>query len=198
MTRKGFFIVFEGVDGSGKTTQIEMLREFFIDKGYKVNLTKEPTEDSIGSLISEYRKSKDRSLTPETEALLFAADRLEHGKWIKETLEKGEIVISDRYIHSSFAYQGAAGVELDWIRSLNRRAFKPDMVILLDINPDSSLERVSHRDRTVFEENIYLKTVRELYLRFAGFGEMIIIDASQDIDEVQREIREYIVTLGLV
>ena len=198
MTRKGFFIVFEGVDGSGKTTQIEMLREFFIDKGYKVNLTKEPTEDSIGSLIWEYMKSKDRSLTPETEALLFAADRLEHGKWIKETLEKGEIVISDRYIHSSFAYQGAAGVELDWIRSLNRRAFKPDMVILLDINPDSSLERVSHRDRTVFEENIYLKTVRELYLRFAGFGEMIIIDASQDIDEVQREIREYIVTLGLV
>ena len=198
MTRKGFFIVFEGVDGSGKTTQIEMLREFFIDKGYKVNLTKEPTEDSIGSLIWEYMKSKDRSLTPETEALLFAADRLEHGKWIKETLEKGEIVISDRYIHSSFAYQGAVGVELDWIRSLNRRAFKPDMVILLDINPDSSLERVSHRDRTVFEENIYLKTVRELYLRFAGFGEMIIIDASQDIDEVQREIREYIVTLGLV
>ena len=198
MTRKGFFIVFEGVDGSGKTTQIEMLRDFFNDKGYKVNLTKEPTEDSIGSLIWEYMKSKDRSLTPETEALLFAADRLEHGKWIKETLEKGEIVISDRYIHSSFAYQGAAGVELDWIRSLNRRAFKPDMVILLDINPDSSLERVSHRDRTVFEENIYLKTVRELYLRFAGFGEMIIIDASQDIDEVQREIREYIVTLGLV
>jgi len=198
MTRKGFFIVFEGVDGSGKTTQIERLRDFFKGKGYKVNLTKEPTENSIGSLIWEYMKSKDRSLAPETEALLFAADRLEHGKWIKETLENGEIVISDRYIHSSLAYQGAAGVELDWIRSLNRRAFKPDMVILLDINPDSSLERVSHRDRTVFEENTYLKTVRELYLKFSGMGEMIIIDASQDIDEVQREIREYIVTLGLV
>lgn len=198
MTRKGFFIVFEGVDGSGKTTQIEMLRDFFNAKGYKVNLTKEPTEDSIGSLIWEYAKSKDRSLAPETEALLFAADRLEHGKWIKETLEKGEIVISDRYIHSSLAYQGAVGVELDWIRSLNRRAFKPDLVILLDINPDSSLERVTDRDRTVFEENTYLKTVRELYLKFAGMGEMIIIDASQDIDRVQREIREYIETLGLV
>ena len=198
MTRKGFFIVFEGVDGSGKTTQIEMLRDFFKGKGYKVNLTKEPTEDLIGSLIWEYMKSKDRSLAPETEALLFAADRLEHGKWIKETLKKGEIVISDRYIHSSFTYQGAAGVEPDWIKTLNRRAFKPDMVILLDINPDSSLERVTNRDRTVFEENTYLKTVRELYLKFAGKGEMIIIDASQEIDKVQREIREYIETLGLV
>jgi len=198
MTRKGFFIVFEGVDGSGKTTQIEMLRDFFKGKGYKVNLTKEPTEDLIGNLIWEYMKSKDRSLAPETEALLFAADRLEHGKWIKETLKKGEIVISDRYIHSSFAYQGAAGVELDWMRSLNRRAFKPDLVILLDINPDSSLERVTNRDRTVFEENTYLKTVRELYLKFAGKGEMITIDASQDIDNVQREIREYVETLGLV
>jgi len=198
MTRKGFFIVFEGVDGSGKTTQIEMLRDFFEGKGYKVNLTKEPTEGLIGNLIWEYMKSKDRSLAPETEALLFAADRLEHGKWIRETLENGEIVISDRYLHSSLAYQGAAGVELDLIRSLNRRAFKPDMVILLDINPDSSLERVTYRDRTVFEENTYLKTVRELYLKFAGMGEMIIIDASQDINEVQREIREYIETLGLV
>ena len=84
------------------------------------------------------------------------------------------------------------------MRSLNRRAFKPDLVILLDINPDSSLERVTNRDRTVFEENTYLKTVRELYLKFAGKGEMITIDASQDIDNVQREIREYVETLGLV
>ena len=67
MTRKGFFIVFEGVDGSGKTTQIEMLRDFFKGKGYKVNLTKEPTEDLIGNLIWKYMKSKDRSLAPETE-----------------------------------------------------------------------------------------------------------------------------------
>jgi dTMP kinase len=198
MTGEGLFIVFEGIDGSGKTTQIEMLRDYFMEKGYKVNLTKEPTEDLIGSILWKYMKSKERSLAPETEALLFAADRIEHGKWISDIQKRGEIVISDRYLHSSLAYQGAAGVELDWIRLLNNQALKPDIVILLDIGPDSSLERVIDRARTVFEENNYLMKVRELYLNFADKGELVVVDATQNIEKVHSDIKKQIESLGLV
>ena len=132
--------------------------------------------------------SKERSFDPETEALLFAADRIEHGKVIKKALEKGKIVISDRYKHSSFAYQGAAGVDVKWMQSLNKHAMVPDLVILLDIDPDKSLERVSDREKTVFEKNEYLKKVRAEYLRYAEMEELVVVDALQSIEEVHEDI----------
>ena len=192
MNDKGLFIVFEGIDGGGKSTQIKMLAEYFKDKGYQVEFHMEPTEGSVGSLLWTYMRSKDRSFRPETEALLFAADRIEHGKTIKQSLEEGKVVISDRYLHSSLAYQGAAGVESDWMQSLNKHALKPNLVILLDIDPERSLKRVSDRAKTVFEETEYLKKVRAEYLRYAEAGELEIVDATQPIDDVHAEI------LGLI
>jgi len=192
MKNKGIFIVFEGIDGGGKSTQIKMLAEYFEDKGYQVEFHMEPTEGMVGSLLWTYMKSKDRSFNPETEALLFAADRIEHGKTIKQALEEGKVVISDRYLHSSLAYQGAAGVDPDWMQSLNKHALKPSLVILLDIDPESSLERVSGRAKTVFEETDYLKKVRAEYLRYAEAGELEIVDATQHIEDVHGEI------LGLI
>ena len=188
MAMKGLFIVFEGIDGGGKSTQIQMLSRFFESKGYEVERHMEPTEAVIGSLLWDYMKSKSRSFDPETEALLFAADRIEHGKIINEALEKGMIVISDRYKHSSLAYQGAAGADVGWMQSLNKHALKPDLVILLDIDPDRSLERVLDRAKTVFEENEYLKKVRSEYLSYAEKGELVVIDATQSLEEVHEDI----------
>ena len=192
MKNKGIFIVFEGIDGGGKSTQIKMLAEYFKDKGYEVEFHMEPTEGSVGSLLWTYMRSKDRSFNPETEALLFAADRIEHSKTIKPALEEGKVVIRDRYLHSSLAYQGAAGVDPDWMQSLNKHALKPSLVILLDIDPEKSLKRVSDRAKTVFEETEYLKKVRAEYLRYAEAGELMVVDASQPIDDVHKVI------LGLI
>ena len=188
MKNEGYFIVFEGIDGGGKSTQIKMLAEFFKQQSYAVELHMEPTEAPIGSLLWDYMRSKDRSFDPETEALLFAADRIEHGKKIQKALEENKVIISDRYLHSSLAYQGAAGVDIDWMKSLNRHALKPDLVMLLDIDPDKSLERVSDRARTVFEENVYLKDVRTEYLKYAVLGELVVVDAGQSIEAVHKDV----------
>lgn len=192
MSNRGFFIVFEGVDGGGKSTQIKLLTDYFKDRGYDVEHHMEPTEGEIGSLLWTYMRSKNRSFNPETEALLFAADRIEHGKAITKALNEGKVVISDRYLHSSLAYQGAAGVDVDWMKSLNRHALKPGLVVLLDIDPEKSLSRVSDRDKTVFEESEYLKKVRSEYLRYAETGELEVVDALQPIDEVHAEIRKLV------
>jgi len=189
---KGLFIVFEGIDGGGKSTQIQMLSDFFESRGYEVERHMEPTHAIIGSLLWDYMNSKSRSFDPETEALLFAADRIEHGKVIKESLVKGKVVISDRYKHSSLAYQGAAGVDVEWMQSLNKHALVPNLVILLDIDPDRSLERVSDRAKTVFEEIEYLKKVRAEYLRYAEMGELVVVDASQGLKEVHKDILTHI------
>lgn len=188
----GLFIVFEGVDGGGKSTQIKMLSEYFEESGYEVELHVEPTHEVIGELIWDYMNSEERSFSPETEALLFAADRIEHGKGIKEALKAGKIVICDRYKHSSYAYQGAAGVDGDWMKDLNKHALTPDLVVLMDIDPEKSLERVSDRSKTVFEENEYLKKVRAEYLRFAEEGELVVVDAVKSIEKVHMDILEHV------
>ncbi len=188
MAERGLFIVFEGIDGSGKTTHIDLLGEELEKRGYGVLKTMEPTKGRIGALIRKYAEAGERSLSPEAEALLFAADRFEHGREIEEALERGRVVLSDRYLHSTLAYQGAAGVSLGWIREMNRFALKPDLTILLDIDPDASLGRVRGRRRTVFERNDYLRGVRELYLSFAEAGELVRIDASRPVGDVHREV----------
>ena len=192
MRSRGFFIVFEGVDGGGKSIQIKMLAEYFMKRGFDVELHMEPTQGAIGNLIWNYMRSKNRSFNPETEALLFAADRIEHGKVIEKALGEGKVVISDRYLHSSLAYQGAAGVDVEWMKCLNREALKPDLVLLLDIDPGSSLERVSDRDKTVFEELVYLRKVRAEYLRYAEAGELTVVDAGQPIEDVHADIKEQV------
>jgi dTMP kinase len=192
MKNRGCFIVFEGIDGGGKSTQIQMLADYFKAEGYDVDLHMEPTQEAIGNLLWIYIRSKDRSFTPETEALLFAADRIEHGKAIQKVIEEGKIIISDRYVHSSLAYQGAAGVDVQWLKSINIHALKPDLVILLDIDPEKSLERVSDRSKTIFEESEYLKRVQIEYLRYKEAGELLVVDAAQPKKDVHAEILGHI------
>jgi dTMP kinase len=190
MAKKGLFIVFEGIDGGGKSTQINLLKGFFEEMGYNVEITQEPTRNKIGNLIRKYSKSKKRNLQPGTESLLFAADRIEHSREIKKMLKKGIVIISDRYLHSSLAYQGAAGVDTKWIGIINQKAIKPDLTILLDIDPEISLKRVENREKTVFEEENYLEKVREIYLALADIGELEVVNASRKIEDVHIDVLE--------
>ncbi|MGD0802632.1 MAG: dTMP kinase [Candidatus Bathyarchaeia archaeon] len=195
MAPTGWFIVFEGVDGSGKSTQIDLLSMKLRDQGIDHILEREPSDGSIGRFIRHYAEAGDRYLSPEAEALLFTADRFEHSKRISQILDQGTTVICDRYYHSTLAYQGAAGVEVAWLRDLQKFALKPDLILLLDVDPDKSLMRVSGRTLTVFENRSYLKRVRDLYLGFAEEGEMRLVDTSRPVDEVEAEVQRLIAAL---
>jgi dTMP kinase len=192
MAPRGWFIVFEGVDGSGKSTQIELLSMKLRDQGIDHLLEREPSDGSIGHFIRKYAEAGDRYLQPESEALLFMADRFEHSKHIEQNLEQGTTVICDRYYHSTLAYQGAAGVDVVWLRELQKFTLKPDLVLLLDIDPRKSLMRVSGRTLTVFENRDYLSRVRDLYLNFARDGEMRLVDTSRPVDEVESEVKKLV------
>jgi len=195
MAPRGWFIVFEGVDGSGKSTQIELLSMKLRDEGVDHVLEREPSDGNIGRFIRDYAEAGDRYLQPESEALLFTADRFEHSKRIEQTLEQGVTVVCDRYYHSTLAYQGAADVDVAWLRDLQKFALKPDLVLLLDVDPGRSLMRVSGRTLTVFENRDYLSRVRDLYLGFAKNGEMRLVDTGRPVDEVEAEVQGLVESL---
>ncbi len=189
MAKRGAFIVFEGIDGSGKSTHIRLLSRELRQQGYDVLETSEPSRGRIGMFIRKYVERRERRLPTEVEALLFAADRFEHLKKIIEpALEKGRIVVSDRYLHSSLAYQGAEGTSLEWIREVNSFALKPDLCILLDVGPETGLGRMRRSRRTVFEVFTFQQKVRNLYLQFAEQGELVKVSADRSVEEVQTEI----------
>ena len=192
MAGKGAFIVFEGIDGSGKSTHIKILAGKLREKGYTVVVTAEPSRDDIGKLIRRYAKRNEGRLPAEAEALLFAADRKMHlMNVVLPAVKRGQIVISDRYLHSTLAYQGALGLDLDWIMELNRFTVKPDLTILLDILPEYSLQRVK-RKKTIFEEPDYLRKVRDIYLKYVEKGEMVTVDADRSRKVIQEEIQELV------
>jgi dTMP kinase len=192
MPERGYFIVFEGVDGAGKSTQIEILSEKLRRVGVDHVIEQEPSGGAIGKFIRDYAEAGDRWMMPETEALLFTADRVEHVKRIDGILSQGVTVLCDRFMHSTLAYQGASGVDIGWLRSLQQFPVEPDLIILFDLDPDRSLVRVSGRSLTVFENNSYLRKVRELYLGFAEAGEMTRIDTGRTIDEIEADVAELV------
>ncbi|WP_297480312.1 dTMP kinase, partial [Thermococcus sp.] len=191
----GIFIVLEGIDGAGKSTQAKLLKLWFEEKGYEVVLTKEPTDTPFGKLIRRLVLTGGREgiidgakISHEAEALLFAADRAEHvDKLIKPALESGKVVISDRYFYSSLAYQWARGLDLDWLIDLNRFAIRPDLVLLLDLPVKESMKRIRTRSiKSEFDKIVELqKKVRENYLKLAErFPEIKIVNALEDVEGV--------------
>jgi|Deesub1362A_J573_1020465.scaffolds.fasta_scaffold02715_4 dTMP kinase len=194
---KGIFIVVEGIDGAGKKTQCELLCERLQKEGCKSILTEEPTNGEIGKLIREYLKKDD--LSPETLALLFAADRREHVKFIESSLSKNSTVISERYLFSSLAYQSSQGVDEKWIWEINKFAPLPDFVILLDLSPEIALERVrnSRDKREYFETLEFLQEVRKKYLeifkkenpKLRGM-KFFVVNAERPSDVISEEIWE--------
>ena len=186
----GIFIVFEGIDGSGKSTQSKMLKKHLEKKSYKTFLTQEPSNSAIGKLIKKSINSGKKNISNEAIALLFAADRAEHIKKIKRELEKGKSVICDRYYYSSLAYQGASGLSLNWLMEINKFAIKPSIAFYLDIAPEKALERIKKRKtKSYFEKLAFLSNVRKIYKQLCKeYEELFEIDASKGREEVHREI----------
>jgi len=165
------FISFEGIDKSGKTTQINLLAEFLLDKGYQVVLTKEPGGTVPGEKIKKIIL-EDCQITPLTELFLYLADRSQHvEEVIKPALKKKKIVISDRFADASLAYQGyGRGISIDLIKELNHNAtggILPDITFLLDLAPEKALLRAKGGDRIEREKLSFHKRVREGYLEIA-------------------------------
>lgn len=187
MTKKGVFIVIEGLDGSGKTTQSRLLAEK-LSRTYKVHLTAEPSRGKIGTFIREGLLYEQVRLPVEAEALLFAADRIEHmQKELKPALDEGKLVICDRYTYSTLAYQGSVGLSLDWIKTTNARALQPDFAIFIDVPPEKVLARLQ-RKKSVMETLETQTKVRDIYLKFVEKGELTPIDGDKEKAEVAEEL----------
>src|SRR5665648_349474 len=192
MGKKGIFIVIEGLDGSGKTTQAKFLAKK-LEKTHKVLVTAEPSLGKIGTFIREDCLYEDKRLPTEAEALLFAADRIEHmHDEVKPALEDGKLVLCDRYIYSSLAYQGNAGLSLDWIKTINARALQPDFSFFIDVAPEKVIERLQ-RKKSIMETLETQTKVREIYLKYVDEGELIRIDGDKGKELVANELHTKVV-----
>lgn len=190
----GKLIVLEGIDGSGKGTQIARLTDRLEASGYKVLVTREPSAGPIGTLIRQ--ALADASQFDEaTMALLFAADRLEHIREMKAHLAAGEIVLCDRYVLSSLAYNSQT-LTLEWILALNQEADKrlhPDLTLYFDLSEQIALARIGARgsDRERYETQRQLYQVREMYRMLADVrldDNVVTIDASQTPEAIAEDV----------
>ncbi len=162
----GKFVVFEGLDGAGTTTQLKLLEEKLKNRGVKVFATAEPTDSAIGRLIRSALR-KEIAVEPETLALLYAADRNEHlyGKdGVVEHIEAGDTVICDRYLYSSIAYQ-SVNCDSDYIKCINKDFLRPDLLFYINTPVDECLRRITNRNQNaeLFERAEYLKSVADNY-----------------------------------
>ena len=188
---KGAFIVLEGGDGSGKTTQARSLQSVLRHEGYKAHSTAEPSRSTVGRLIRR-RILHGKKTSPEVEALLFAADRFLHlESEILPALADGKIVVCDRYMYASFAYQGAQGVNADWLREINRFAVKPDLALYLDVPAETGMSRI-RRKKSVLEKLELQRRVRDEYLRLVQAGELTLVDSTQPITKVSENILDLV------
>jgi len=187
MVRRGVFICIEGLDGCGKTTQARLLAER-LKKDYCAVYTTEPSVGKIGKFIKKNYLHVDKRGEVTVEALLFAADRVEHLKnEILPALNEGKIVVSDRYVFSSFAYQGAAGLDLAWIEEINKRALRPDLALLIDVEPETVVHRLKKKKSVMENLETQLK-VRKVYLEYVANGKLVRIDGNKSKKEVARDV----------
>lgn len=201
MAARGMFITFEGGDGSGKSTQIQSVREWFESRGREVIVTREPGGTELGTEIRRLVQNGPEDVDARTEALLYAADRAYHvATVIGPALERGAVVLGDRYIDSSLAYQGAArSLGVDEIASLSAWATQglyPSLTFLLDLPPEvGARRRTDAPDRMERESMDFHERVRHQYLRLADAepDRIVVIDAVGTVDQVFSEIRGVLV-----
>ncbi len=190
MLKKGILIAIEGIDGAGKSTQAKILKEKLKNKGFPVLLLKEPTTSRWGKKIKELSKKKN-SINPRKELELFVKDRKYNVKSnIIPALKSKKIVIIDRYYISTIAYQGARGIDKEFIKETNEKfAPKPDITIILDIEPGESLSRIKREKEFLFEEENFLKEVRKNFLE-TKINNTYVIDAKLGIEEISKRIEK--------
>ncbi|MFC1705020.1 dTMP kinase [Nanoarchaeota archaeon] len=197
---KNLFIVIDGMDGSGKGEQIKKISQYLLSEGYNVLKTFEPTDGKYGKKIRQMLKEHKDPLSDADEMLdLYCKDREEHLKnLIEPFLEQGDnkVVISDRYYHSTIAFQSAQGVPVKKIMEMNKDFRKPDLMLILDLEPDTSLERIKKRGNAneKFEQKGFMEKLR---MNFLSLPKMLdenikVIDASKSINEVFEQIKKEI------
>ncbi|MEM2020698.1 MAG: dTMP kinase [Zestosphaera sp.] len=183
----GYFIVLEGLDGSGKTSVSRTLINLLNMQGVKALYTYEPFGRDFIKLMNTY----GRRLGGVMEAFLMAADRFNHVTTVIEpALKEGMVVVSDRYYYSSIAYQGAKDVDVSWVKTLNSFAPEPDVAIYLDVEPELGLARKktsSTKIRYMEEDVDFLRRVRLIYRGLVTRGSLIEVDASRPLEEVVSE-----------
>ncbi|MBO6181428.1 dTMP kinase [bacterium] len=189
---KGLFITFEGADGCGKTTQLNLLKEYLINKNFDVLVTREPGAKGLGEKLREILLNYDGEVSSRCESFLFLADRAQHiDTIVKPAIEKGQIVLCDRHTDSTVAYQGyGRGIDIDQINKLNNIAtdgLKPDLTFVFDIDIETSMSRVgAEKDRMESAGNEFFNRVRNGYLQIAKNEpqRVKVIDATKSIDKV--------------
>ncbi len=196
---KGFFVTFEGIEGCGKSTQAYYLYEYLINSGRKALLTREPGGTESGAHIRDILLNSS-SLSPYCELFLFLADRSQHVEGlIRPALEKGSVVICDRFYHSTFAYQaGGRHVPLETVEYLNDLAIqglRPDITFLIDINPETGMARKHSAelslDRIEKENGSFHKAIRDSYLKLAEKDKNIaVINGERNKEIIRDEIIE--------
>jgi len=193
-SKKGILVAIEGIDGSGKTTVAKKLVERLRNLGYNAEYTYEPYvsyfSEAFKKYIEEYGVAE-----PEIETLAMALDRAFHvRKVIAPLLMKGYIVVTDRYLYSSYAYQGARGVDIEWIKIVNKYAIEPDVSIYLRV----PLEIAIARKRAVeprwsyFEDIDRLVKVQEIYEQLVKDGLLLVVDATQTVERVVEDCLEIV------
>jgi dTMP kinase len=186
--KKGVFICIEGLDASGKTTHARQLVRNLQRRGFSAVYTTEPSRGEIGRFVRTHVLQRRRRVPSVVEALLFAVDRVDHmEREIKPALEKGKIVVSDRYIYSSLAYQGAAGLDLKWIEEINRSALPPNLAVYIDVPPEVVVKRI-RREKSVMERLETQRRVREVYIKLVEAGKLVVVDGNREKGKVQKDI----------
>ena len=199
----GVFVCFEGGEGAGKSTQAKLLRDWLVGDGYDVLLTFEPGDTPVGQEIRRIVLSPETGeLSDRTEALLYAADKAEHiDTVVQPALDRGAVVITDRYVDTLLAYQGAGrGLDLDALESVARWAthgMRPHLTVVLDVRPEDGLGRFEGRDRIEGESLEFHNRARQEFLVMAeGDPEhYLVLDARDEVDAVAAAVRERVTPL---
>jgi dTMP kinase len=196
--KRGLFIVIEGIDGTGKSTQAARLAEWFSEQGREVVLSREPTAGPWGQRVRE--SAATGRLSPEEELEYFLNDRRQHvEELIEPSLAAGKVVILDRYYFSTMAYQGLRGFDPLEIRRKNEAfAPRPDLLLILDLEVDAALERIGARGDMAneFEQRGNLERCQEIFLSLSGESFVRVVDSHGTLDEVSQRIREAVENLG--
>ena len=197
----GLFITFEGGDGTGKSTQVRLLAEWLTEQGRAVVTTREPGGTEVGTALRDIVLHHRGEVDPRAEALLYAADRAQHiGTLVRPALERGDVVVQDRYIDSSVAYQGAGRVldaaEIKRISMWATGDLLPDLTVLLDLPGEVARARLAGEkkvfDRLENEHDDFHERVRAGFLQLAADQpqRFLVVDATGSIDDIARVIRD--------
>ncbi|WP_307861645.1 dTMP kinase [Nocardioides xinjiangensis] len=203
LSERGLFVCFEGGEGAGKSTQSRLLHDWLLERGETVLLTFEPGDTSVGKELRRIvLDPATGDLSDRTEALLYAADKAEHvDHVVLPALARGEVVITDRYVDSTLAYQGAGRtLDVGEVEAVARWAtgdLRPHLTVVLDLDPEAGLDRLSGRDRIEGQSLAFHQRVRQGFLDLAAADpeRYLVLDARAPVDEIAGSIRQRVAPL---